>query len=175
MSTTPWTAAQLQHARQCAITLWSEGQLPSEIGPVMGVSVRSVQRWAAAWITDGAASLLPKPRSGRPPKLGQSQIEQVLSWIEQSPSDFGFATERWTAPRVAALIWERLGVQLHRRYLNDWLRRHGPITPQVPERRAYERDQARIDAWVAHRWPLIKKRRTDAAPRCCLPMKAAFC
>src|SRR6266498_916262 len=66
----------------------------------------------------------------------------LLNWLSHaSPCDFGFVTERWTAPRVALLIERRFGVRMNHRYLNDWLRHRGGITPQVPERRPRERDQ----------------------------------
>jgi transposase len=174
--TTPWTASQLEHARLCAINLFCEGETPAEIAPLLGVSVRSVQRWVSAWLSGGADALAAKPRSGRPAKLTDRQAAQVLSWVaDGNPTDFGFATERWTAPRVAALIEQRLGVRMNARYLNDWLRRRGRITPQVPERRAYERDEAQIREWIAHRWPRVKKRLVSDTRRWRLLMKAAFC
>lgn len=175
MSTMPRTARESQHARLCAINLLCDGETPAEVASLLGVSVRSVQRWAAAWAAGGEAALLPKPRSGRPAKLTGEQTEQVLGWLLDSPTDFGFATERWTAPRVAALIDRTFGVRLNARYLNDWLRRRGGITPQVPERRAYERDQTQIDAWIARRWPLIKKRPATNAPPWFSRTKAVFC
>src|SRR5678815_3585107 len=101
--TRPWTANQLEHARVCAINLSCEGDAPAEIAPALGVSVRSVQRWIAAFAADGAAALVAKPRPGRPPKLTARQAQRVLGWIDRSPTEFGFATERWTAPRVALL------------------------------------------------------------------------
>jgi transposase len=77
---------------------------------------------------------------------------------ECSACDFGFVTDRWTAPRVALLIEDRFGVRMHHRYLNDWLWRRGGITPQVPERRPVERDERAIRRWLDERWPAIKKR-----------------
>ena len=175
MSTMPWTADQLHHARLCAINLLCDGETPADVAAALEVSVRSVQRWAAAWGSAGEAALLPKPRPGRPAKLADGQVQQVLGWIVDSPTHFGFSTERWTAPRVAALIQRRFGVRMNPRYLNDWLRRRGGITPQVPERRAYERDPERIDAWITRQWPRVKKRLATAAPLWFLRTRAASC
>ena len=125
-------------------------------GRTLGVSERSVWRWLAAWRADGDVALATRPGQGRPPKLTARQAAAVLRWVERSPTAFGFATERWTAPRVAATIADRFGARLHPRYLNDWLGRHG-VTPQVPERRARERDDAAVAAWIAGEWPAIKK------------------
>ncbi len=174
--TMPWTANELEAARRLAVQLFLEGQDTSEIAPLLGVSMRSVQRWIAAWDAGGERALLTRPRSGRPAKLSVSQKRQVLNWVTQrSPTDFGFATERWTAPRVAALIAQRLGVTMNHRYLNDWLARHGPITPQVPEQRVYQRDEPQIQAWIQQHWPRVKKTPDASVPPSHLAMKAAFC
>lgn len=84
----------------------------------------------------------------------------MLAWLDRSPCAFGFATERWTAPRVAALIERDMGVSMNHRYLNDWLARRG-ITPQVPETVARERDQTLIDAWLRYAWPRAQNRRAS--------------
>src|SRR4051812_2935391 len=98
--TMPWTANELEQARRLAIQLFLEGQTPTEVAPLLGVSVRSIQRWIANWDAGGDQALLTRPRSGRPAKLTLSQKRQVLHWVAQrSPTAFGFATERWTAPR----------------------------------------------------------------------------
>ncbi len=101
---------------------------------------------------------------GRPPKLSLRQTHRVLSWVERDPQEFGFATPRWTAPRLALVIERDLGVQLHPRYLNAWLRRHG-ISPQIPSRVARERKPEVIAHWVRYTWPRIKKSpRTGCRP-----------
>lgn len=141
-----------------AVMLALEGEPPEQVADVLGVSERSVWRWLGAFHSHGDAGLLTRPGQGRPPKLSDAQARRVLGWLEQSPCAFGFVTERWTAPRVAFLIARHFDVRMNHRYLNDWLWRHGRITPQVPERRARERDEGAIRQWVEGRWPLIKKR-----------------
>jgi hypothetical protein len=80
----------------------------------------------------------------------------VLSWISQDPTEFGFPTGWWTAPRLADLVRRRFNVSMNHRYLNHWLR-HRHISPQIPEAQPAERDQIRIDAWVRWQWPWIKR------------------
>ena len=163
MLSLPRMALAPEQRRRMAVTLALDGEAPEQVADVLGVSERSVWRWLGAFRARGDAGLLTRPGQGRPPKLNDSEARQVLGWLEQSPCSFGFATERWTAPRVASLVECRLGVRMSHRYLNDWLWRHGRITPQVPERRARERDEEAIRRWVDERWPMIKKRRPVAA------------
>jgi transposase len=153
----PRMALSMVQLRRLAVAMVSEGEDPQQVARVLDVSERSVWRWLSAFRERGDSGLLTRPGWGRSPKLSDRQAGRVLGWLEQRPCDFGFATERWTAPRVAALIQSRLGVRMNPRYLNDWLGRRG-FTPQVPERRARERDESVVEQWVAHRWSLIKKK-----------------
>lgn len=154
----PRKALSAEQLRQLAVALTLDGQAPEDVANVLQVSERSVWRWLSAWREQGDQGLMTQPGWGRPPKLTDAQATQVLGWLEQSPGDFGFATERWTAPRVATVIQQRFGVQMNHRYVNHWLARRG-ITPQVPERRPRERNEEVIAEWIAHRWPAIKKKR----------------
>lgn len=140
-----------------ALLRLSQGWSQEEVAEFLGVHRRTVWRWQQRLHREGEAGLCDRRRSGRPPKLSEAQTEKVLCWVEESPRDFGFVTERWTAPRLATVIEDKFGVQLNSRYLNDWLRRHG-ISPQIPERQPRERDTVLIEAWVRHQWPRIKKK-----------------
>jgi transposase len=142
--------------RTLAVALALDGGSPAEVADVLDVSPSSVWRWLQRWRDGGQAGLRTRPGQGRPPKLSDAQARQVLGWLDRSPCDFGFATERWTAPRVAALVERRLGVRMNHRYLNDWLSRRG-ITPQVPQRQPRERDDRAIARWIAQEWGRIKK------------------
>lgn len=153
----PWKAESLPDVRRLAVERVLEGESPGEVAESLWVTRRSVERWVRAWVDGGDAGLAPSRRPGRPPKLDGERAREVLGWVRQSPCDFGFPTERWTAPRVAAVLRERLGVVMNHRYLNDWLRRRG-VTPQTPPRQAKERDEAAIRRWVRDEWPRVKKK-----------------
>lgn len=160
--------------RRLAVQRVDEGYSQSEVAEFIGVSTRSIRRWVAADREGGTEALTTKARPGRPRKLTEQQAAQVLCWLrDASPCDFGFPTERWTAPRVASLIERQFEVSMNPRYLNRWLRRHG-ISPQIPQPVARERDEAAVRRWVTHVWPWIKKKPARAAQTWFLPMKAAF-
>jgi transposase len=116
-----------------------------------------VGRWMRAYRQGGFEALRSRPRRGRPQKLTAEQTQIVLGWFRKRPTEFGFATDLWTARRVAHLIQRHFGVLLHPRYLSTWLSDRG-ITPQKPERQARERDPIRIEHWLRHDWPRILKR-----------------
>jgi transposase len=131
-----------------------DGQQPEEIGRTLGVSERSLWRWLRAFRERGDVGLATKPRQGRPPKLTDQVSQQVLGWLDRSPSEFGFVTERWTSRRVCSVMDKVLGIEVNHRYMSRWLKRHG-ITPQVPERVPRERNEETIKQWIKTQWPAI--------------------
>jgi transposase len=167
---TSWTAQELEDRRMLAVERVNQGCTQVEVAKVLGVDPRSVRRWMKAYRDGGTDALRAQPRPGRPPHLNAEQTQTVLGWFRQRPTALGFATELWTAKRVAHLIQKQFGVSFNHRYLNAWLTDRA-ITPQKPQRRARERDQARIDRWVAQEWPRILKKGLNARPTSCWSMR----
>jgi transposase len=100
--------------------------------------------------------------SGRPRKLTRTQEKIICRWLYESPTEFGFPTDVWTAKRLALLIWQEFGVKFNSHYLCSWLKAHN-ITSQIPERHPRERNPLEIANWVVRDWPRIKKKRIDRA------------
>ena len=155
---TPGSPAELEHRRRLAIERLSEGYSADEVADFLGVSIRTVWRWLALARSDGPRGLSTRPVPGRPRKLTRTQEKIVLRWLRDSPQEHGFATELWTAARIAQLVEQEFGITFTPRYLSSWLRDRGR-TPQKPQRLARERDPDAIRRWLAADWPRIKKRR----------------
>jgi len=151
----PRKAEPSEELRRLAVELVEEGELPADVAERFGVAERSVWRWLKNWRESGDGSLVTKQRTGRPPKLTARLGDRLFGWLNRSPCEFGFTTERWTAPRLSTVLLRDAGVEINHRYLCDWLSRHG-VTPQLPERVPRERDPQKIAAWAAEQWPLIK-------------------
>jgi transposase len=158
--------AALAWRRLLAVQRITEGYSTEEVAAFLGVDPRSVRRWAAAARLHGASGLAARPVSGRPPKLSATQEKIIRRWLTDRPTEHGFATDLWTAPRLAQLIREELGVPLHPGYLSAWLRQRG-YTPQKPRRKAREQDVAAVARWLAQDWPRIKKRPAAEGRACC--------
>lgn len=149
------TPAELEHRRCLAVQRVLEGYSTEDVADFLGVDPRSVRRWLAAFQTHGACGLAAHPASGRPPYLTRAQEKIVCRWLEDSPVNFGFATELWTASRLARLIELEWHLHFHPHYLSTWLRAHG-FSPQKPERVPRERNRQRLAHWRAVDWPRIK-------------------
>ncbi|MFD0465223.1 winged helix-turn-helix domain-containing protein [Microvirga aerilata] len=79
----------------------------------------------------------------------------------------GFATERWTLERIAALIEREFGVHYHPRYLERPLKAHG-FSVQRPATRAKERDELVIAVSPKRDWVALKKGAPRASHPCSL-------
>lgn len=158
--------------RRLAVARVLDGYDIADVADFLGVAACSVRRWVAAHAREGDAGLSAAPPAGRPARLTEAQASQVLGWLDRAPTDFGFVTRRWTAPRLAAVIERELGVRFNHRYLNRWLARRR-VTPQVPARRAREQDPALVAWWLRRRWPRIKKRPPRTGRRSRSPTRRA--
>lgn len=154
---------ELENRRRLAVQRVLDGYSTQEVADFLGVDPSSVRRWVAAFRNQGVEGLIARPVPGRPPKLTLTQEKIVRRWLGHSPSEHGFATEIWTARRLAQLIHEEFGTRLNSRYLSAWLGERG-FSPQEPGRVPRQRDPEAIAAWLESDWPRIKKRRGGKGP-----------
>jgi transposase len=162
---TPGSPIVLEYRRRLAVQRIDDGYSIQEVADFLGVDPSSVCRWLAASRRQDADGLSARPVPGRPPKLTSTQEKIACRWLADNPTEHGFATELWSAPRLARLIEQEWGVHFNPDYLTTWLRQRG-FTPQEPRRVARERDEA-IARWLAQDWPRIKKRRGGGARTSC--------
>jgi transposase len=146
----------LERRRRLAVARVRSGHTQTDVAKFLGVHPNSVWRWMQAYRQKGVVGLRARHNTGRPPKLSAAQDREVLRWFRRSPTEFGFPTELWTAPRVAKVIAERFHVRFHPRYINQWLAQRR-ITPQKPARRPSKRDEREVRRWLREEWPRIKK------------------
>jgi transposase len=155
--------AELEHRRFLAIRKVLDGYSIEEVAGFLGVDARSVRRWWAIFTRKGVAGLVAQPIAGRPTKLSRTQEKIVLRWLAESPTEFGFASELWTARRLGELIRQEWKIRFNPRYLPRWLRQHG-FSPQKPQRVPRERDDELIVHWLRCDWRRIKKTRSPGTP-----------
>lgn len=91
-------------------------------------------------------------------RLSERQMAQLEQMLLAGPTAAGYATELWTLPRIGKLIQQRFGVTYHEGHVWHLMRRLG-WSCQKPAKRAKERDEEAIQAWVKQCWPRIKRGR----------------
>lgn len=164
--------AALEARRREAATLFREGVSQADVAHALKVSRQSVSRWHQQWQAGGLRSLRKSERAGRPPRLTQAQLRKVEKALLKGALANGYPTELWTLRRVAEVIERSTGVSYHQGHVWRILRRLG-WSRQKPARRAAERDEKRIEAWIKEDWPEIKRGLSKPVPGSSSRTKAA--
>jgi transposase len=155
-------AHELESRRRNAIRLLKNGLSLREVAAVVDCSPSSVQRWKDALRQGGEQALGSRQHPGARSKLTVSEKEQLVSILRRGARKAGYRSELWTCPHIAQVIAQRFGVSYHVNYVPALLRSlHW--SPQKPEQRARERDEAAIARWREHDWPRIKKGAGEAS------------
>lgn len=146
----------LEERRFRAVRWLAQGVHQAEVARRVGVHRQSVSRWAREWAVAGRAGLRKAGRAGRKPRLSLADLRRIEGGLKQGPEALGYATNLWTARRVAHLIERQCGVRYHPAHVWRILRRLG-WSCQRPTGRALEREEAAIRRWKKQRWPALKK------------------
>ena len=132
---------------------WSQ----RDIAEGLGVSQMSVSRWLARVRQGGRDALRAHPSPGAPPKLSAAQKALIPEFLWHGAEAYGFRGDVWTCARVAQVIAEEFGVRYHKGHVAKVLQELR-WTPQVPIRRALQRDEEAIRRWRAKVWPELRRR-----------------
>src|SRR3954452_5972878 len=147
----------LEWRRFRALHLKRQGWSRQDIAEALGVSPVSVSRWFARVRDGGLEALRAHPSPGRPPKLAPAQKRLIPEFLWHGAEAYGFRGEVWTCTRVAQVIEEEFGVRYHKDHVGRLLKElHW--TPQVPIRRAIQRDEEAIQRWREEVWPELQRR-----------------
>jgi transposase len=154
----PTTQAEL---RRVAVAMVEAGQTRVEAAATVGVNRRFVGVWVEAARRSGDAALDGGRRGRRPgeqkPLLPRQErrIRQLIA--ERCPDQLKLPFALWTREAVGALIERDTGVRLSASALGRTLRGWG-FTAQRPARRATERREPEVRAWLRHEYPAIAAR-----------------
>lgn len=139
------------------MSLKRQGWYQRDIAKVLDVTDERVSRWMRRVWESGPEALRGKTRPGRRPRLTMYQKRTLPEFLWHGAEAYGFRGEVWTRARVARVIEEEFGVRCDKshvgRLLNElrW-------TPQVPIRRALQRNEAAIRSWREAVWPELLRR-----------------
>ena len=147
----------LEWRRFRALHLKQQGWSRNDIAEALGVSPTSVSRWFAGVRSGGPDALRAHPSSGHPPKLSSAQKRLIPEFLWHGAEAYGFRGAVWTCARIARVIEEEFGVRYHKGHVSRLLKELG-WTPQLPIRRASQRDEEAIQRWRDTVWPDLLRR-----------------
>lgn len=158
------SADVLEARRRRALKLLDGGVLNQrQVAERIGCSPSAVSRWVSARAQGGAEALKVKSSPGRPPKLTDKQKRKLVKLLQRGALSFGYHTELWTTARIAEVIDKHFKVRYHRDHVGRLM--HALAwSCQTPQRRARQRDEARIQQWRRADWQRVKKSPKGWAP-----------
>jgi transposase len=145
----------LEEKRRTAHVLRKRGMTRAEIGDIVGVHADTVGRWLKINIQ----SLGLKQR-GRKKGLGgllnEAQARTIRrKIIDKTPDQLKLDYALWTRKSVQELILKEFNITLAIRTVGDYLKSWG-MTPQKPQKRAYEQRAPEVKRWLEEEYPAIK-------------------
>ncbi len=127
-----------------------------DFAEALAVSEETISRWLARARRGGSRALLARSSSGHPPKLSAAQKRLIPEFLWHGTEAYGFRGEVWTCARVARVIEEEFGVHYHKDHVGRLLKELR-WTPQVPIRRAIQRDEPAIRRWRDQVWLQLRE------------------
>ena len=145
----------LEHCRFRAIELHKKGKKVNDIADFFGLHRCSVSHWISSYNRDGKKILESKKSTGRPSKLTEQEISELLALFENDAMQYGFETPLWTCRKIQKIVKERFGKKIHTTNIMRWLKKLN-MTNQKPRRMAFQRDEKAVKKWLKEEWPKIK-------------------
>src|SRR6266566_2288068 len=143
-----------QWVRLRALHLRERGWHRCDVADALDVTERSVSRWAAVARVRGPEGLRSAPIPGRPPDLAPRQRQWIPELLWHGAEAYGFRGSVWTCGRIAKVIEEEFGVAYDPGHVSRLLKQLR-WTPQMPIRRASQRDEPAIERWRGETWPRL--------------------
>jgi transposase len=139
------------------LQLKEQGWFGRHIATALGATEDAVSRWLVRARNGGPEALRSRTSPGRPPELSPTQKRLIPEFLWHGAEAYGFRGEVWTCGRIAQVIAEEFGVRYHKDHVGRLL---GELqwTPQVPIRRAIQRDEGAIRRWRDEVWPDLRRR-----------------
>lgn len=138
-----------------------DGKTQAEAGDAVGVTRQIVSDWKSRYDAGGDAALEGKKRGRRPGEqkaLTAKQETRLRRLItDKCPDQLKLEFALWTREAVAVLIERETGMRLSLSGVGNYLRSWG-FTAQRPIRRATERREAEVQAWIETEYPAIARR-----------------
>jgi len=149
--------AQEDLRRRVVYSVRVDGLTPTAAGRLHGVTRQSAAKWSQAVEASGAVAIRSQKRGPKVrPRLEAEDERAIRRAIRQDcPDQMLLPFALWSREAVVALIEQRAGKKVSVWTAGRHLKRWGS-TPQKPVRRAYERDEAQVRAWLKSEYPAIK-------------------
>lgn len=149
------THEALAELRRLAVKRVLAGETHEAVADSIQVNKGTVGKWMMRYRAEGDAMFVSRKAAGPAEKLSAKQQDRLRKLIvTKSPRQLRFSFALWTLPLIGELITREFGIVLHETTVSRMLRRMG-LTPQVPTRQAFQRDEDECTRWAKEEFPAI--------------------
>lgn len=143
-------------ARAQAILMYEKGVDLDLIYEVTRLKRSSIFKWRSRFQKHGAAAL--REKQSKPKHLlTKNQMMEIVKVLKmQKPKAYGYRTEYWNTTILAELIKRNYNVEYKSKKRLYLLFESAKLTYHKPGQQYRNRNQEKIDAWVAENTPIIK-------------------
>ena len=150
------TRQQLEERRLAAQPLLNDPEWSTaSIAEHFGVKPGTVRVWRVRLKERG--SLEATLSSGRPTRLNDAQVAEIIGVLQEAPDPERFPDGRWTTERVREVIGLKFDVWYDHDWVGKLLHRWG-FSWQKAEKHAIEQRPEKIDAWLEEELPALEKK-----------------
>jgi transposase len=166
-------SVSLLERRRIGVQMLLDGVRQAEVARRLHVSQQSVSRWKRAFEAQGWEGIAAKPHRGPRQRMSARDRKKLSLILLRGALAYGFGTDLWTRRRIADVIRREFGVRYHTDHISRVMMGIG-WSCQKPAKRANERSEAGIVAWLRRDWNRIKKKPGGKAPRSASSTKRAY-
>jgi putative transposase len=130
------TRDEMEKRRLEAVQDLLTGLTQSSVARKFGVSRTTASRWNRALQQKGIEGLHKRRATGRPSRLSKEQLQTIPDLFAQGAVVHGFADNRWTTSRLAAVIEARFGVRYDHDHVGRLMQKLGLREPRHRARAA---------------------------------------
>ena len=151
----------LQELRFQVVRMRRDGLTNRKTAQMVGLNEATTSQIWSTYQREGYAGIRLKKRGrkeGEKKKLNPQEEKRIIQrLIDTTPEQLKFPFALWTREAVRQLIAKEIGMELPLSTIGYYLKRW-EFTSQVPIKRAYERSDAKVQAWMEEEYPAIQKR-----------------
>lgn len=148
----------LEGCRIRTIELYKKGEKVSDIAYFLGFHRGVISKWISLFKREGKKALLSKKAKGPSYKLSEKELKEILLMLKDNAIKYGFETPLWTCKQVQQIIHKKIGKKIHTTNLMRLFKKLR-LSPQKPERFAFQRDKREVRRWLNEEWPKIQRHR----------------
>lgn len=144
------------------------GESKTRAAKLFGFSRTSITKYVYEYELYGEESFHYKKR-GAPPGsrqyLSDTQIKELIKiLLNQTPDELSLPYTLWNSKAITDLIEDKFGIRYSGRGMRGLLKRLG-FSSQKPIKRAYQRDEKKVEQWLTETYPAIKVRAMQEGAR----------